>query len=181
MSPSSPSFPPVFAKTAASTTKNLHTPASSSPITKELKIDQTKTAATTAATTAAAPAAPSASTSPRPILPAPSHTSATPTSRQRLGELKTVSALRDVGRQPSSATSNLYISELKTDGFAILVSDCHHVLEWPTALLPSTAKKGDLLQFNLTKTPEALQQVNEKMSTIQQVLRETAVPRSAEQ
>lgn len=157
----------VVEKIVPSRTTN-HTPKSSSPITKELKID-------TQTTVPSAPSAPSAPTCPLPFLPAPSRTPATSTSRQKLSELNTVSSLRDVGQQPSSATSNLYISEIKPDGFAILVSDCHHVLEWPTALLPSTAKKGDLLQFNLTKAPGALQQANEKMSTIQQVLRETTV------
>jgi hypothetical protein len=71
-------------------------------------------------------------------------------------------------------TSTLYISEIKTDGFAILVSDCHHVLEWPIALLPSDCKKGEMLEFNLAKSAAFVTESNNKMDTIQQVLKEAA-------
>jgi hypothetical protein len=98
----------------------------------------------------------------------------TMTARQRLSILPTTSTLRDVRRRPTSVTSTLYISEIKTDGFAILVSDCHHVLEWPIALLPSDCKKGEMLEFNLAKSAAFVTESNNKMDTIQQVLKEAA-------
>ena len=89
--------------------------------------------------------------------------------------LSTSSALRDVRSAKSSVTSQLYISAIRTDGFALLVSDCHHVLEWPVALLPSGGKKGDVLDFNLTISPTAKIEAHKTMSTIQDVLKATAV------
>jgi hypothetical protein len=96
------------------------------------------------------------------------------TTKQKLKDFPTTSTLHDVRRQPDTVTSNLYVSNIKTDGYAILVTDCHHVLELPLALLPSNCQKGDLLKFNLKKGPGIVNEYNEKMKTIQEVLKESA-------
>jgi hypothetical protein len=98
-----------------------------------------------------------------------------PTARDKLRNLSTETTLRDITTQTSSVSSTLYISEIRTDGFAIIVTECHHVLELPIALLPSGGKKGDTLDFNLTISKEASQQAQNTMSTIQDVLKSSAM------
>ena len=91
-----------------------------------------------------------------------------PTARQQLNALSTTSTLQN-GTENTSVTK-LYISDVKA-GFAQLVSDCHHVLEWPVALLPSGAKKGDILDFSLTKSADAAVEATNTMNVIQEVLK----------
>ena len=149
----------------------------SSPLKKEIPVD------TDPVTNPATADPPNPTTSPSPSLLPPPPLAATtpphpihpPTAREKLSVLSTSSALRDVRSAKSSVTSQLYISAIRTDGFALLVSDCHHVLEWPVALLPSGGKKGDVLDFNLTISPTAKIEAHKTMSTIQDVLKATAV------
>ena len=62
-----------------------------------------------------------------------------------LVELSSASSLRDVRRETSTVKASLYVSELRQNGFAVLVSDCHHVLS-SQALLPSDCQQGDGLR-----------------------------------
>jgi hypothetical protein len=84
------------------------------------------------------------------------------------------SSLRDVRRAPSAVTSSLYVSEIKETGFVVLVSDCHHVLEWPQALLPTDCRQGDVLSFSLRRDVKASTSAGASMDSIQALLLEAS-------
>ena len=70
--------------------------------------------------------------------------------------------------------ASLYVSELRQNGFAVLVSDCHHVLELPQALLPSDCQQGDVLSFALRRDEEASASAERSMNSIQTLLLEAS-------
>ena len=91
-----------------------------------------------------------------------------------LVELSSASSLRDVRRETSTVKASLYVSELRQNGFAVLVSDCHHVLELPQALLPSDCQQGDVLSFALRRDEEASASAERSMNSIQTLLLEAS-------
>ena len=77
-------------------------------------------------------------------------------------------------RQARARRQEAIVSRIKANGFAVLVSDCHHVLEWPQALLPSDCRQGDILSFSLRRDSLASKTAGQTMDRIQAVLSQAA-------
>lgn len=97
-----------------------------------------------------------------------------PSASKLLKGLLADSTLAGMQRSPSSVELRLYISKMKSDGFVVLVSDCHHVMEWPRALLPRDCRQGDVLSFSLTRDSDASTSAGSSMGQIQELLRKVS-------
>ena len=77
-----------------------------------------------------------------PGVPASTHKPVLPVQQSRI----------EIPRQKMKERRDIsfYISTITSDGHAVLVSDCHHILEWPVTMLPLNVKPGDEMDLQIS-------------------------------